>query len=652
MKRTCAAALAALTLSALVTVSASAEESQTAAEPAKPPETATRMPELVVTADRMEVRREDVGRSIDSRTSEDFKEQESSSLVDSLQTIPGVRSQNLGGPGSPGTSLVEIRGFRSSGTQLLLNGLRLNDPSSISGIADTFFAFLTTNDLRGVEVLRGGNGTLYGSDGQAGSVNMLTEMPKAGVNSKLLFRGGSYSTFEESAQISAGGEDGGMITTVTRIDSEGLNHDRNYENTTVSSVGEYKLSEEIKLTPIFRMVVAKNSLDANPALSSDGKLVTNLPSENNHSTAQAFHYGLTTEYHPAEEFTSKLSIYANNTIRSYYFEFDGFGSDSDFKGNSFNIDWQNSLAIPELASTLIAGAEYEHQDYRTITGNPDDDEGTQDRYAVFVKNRVSLLDRMLELNAGARLTHISAIDRTLPIFEASGVFKCPVVGTRVHSSVSQGFRAPSLFETQGKLVNFTTGVVDTVGNRSLKPEESLSFDAGVTQPLFDKRLEADVTFFNLASDNTILFDFSKPAYLNGGGGETQGLEYSIAALPVDWLNLRAAYTYLGKADVGGERLQRRPHNVFAIASTVNLGFANWYTELRYRDSQRIEFFGAEDTFKEDPFTILNTAITVPVSNSVELFVRGDNLFDTQYTDAGYRMPGISFFGGIRLKLGA
>lgn len=612
----------------------------------------TKLAETVVTADRIGVPREDVGRAIDTRTSDDFKEQETSSATDSLQTVAGVRAQNLGGPGSPGTTPIEIRGFRSSGTQLLFNGLRLNDPSSISGIADSLFAYLTTNDLRSFEVLKGANGTLYGSDGQAGSINMLSEMPTEGFSSDLTFRGGSFTTFEEIAKLNAGTERAKLLSTVTRLDSEGLNEDGNYENTTVSAVGEVNINEEIKVTPVFRMISAMNDLDSSPMLDTNGNLVPNQPTQSNNTHSQAYFYGLTTDYTPCEGFDSRLSLYVNDTKRSYFFDFGGgFESTADYKGGSYNVDWQNSLQIPDFNSVLISGFEYEHQ---TFDSNSDGTkvDGEQDRYAVFLKDRTAFFDKMLQLDGGVRVTHVSAIDRTFPTFELSGVFKVPTIDTRLHSSFSEGFRAPSLFELNGKLIDDITGELVTVGNKDLKAEETLSFDAGFTQPIFTDKVEFDATFFNLASDETIVFDYPNRTHFNGGGGENQGMEYSLTVSPFAWWKLRGAYTYLAKADVSGLRTQRRPYNVYAVSSSAKIYGATWYTELRYRGSEDIQFFGFEGSYKEGDYTVLDTALTVPVTKNWEVFVRGNNLFDTDYTDSGYRMPGISFFGGIRLKLGA
>ena len=614
-------------------------------------QTATPLKETVVTASRIETPKEQEGRSIDLRTREDFDEQQTSSLTDSLQTVAGVRTQNLGGPGSPGTTPIEIRGFGSSGTQLLFNGLRLNDPSSISGISESYFSYLTSNDLQSVELLKGSNGVMYGSDGRAGSLNLISEKPKEGASAELTFRGGSFQSFDEIAKLNVGNKDIGLVTTVTRLDSRGLDQGGNYENTTVASVGKVKLSEELSLSPMFRMVSAKNDLNSSPTVDANGVFIPNLPTASNQVDAKSYFYGLTGDYTPCEGFSSKLSTYANIVDRAFFFDFGGgFTSNSAFKGDSYNVDWQNALKLDALDSVLVGGMEYEHQTYDTSSGGADD-EGSQDRYAAYVKNKFSFFEKILTVDVGGRLTHVSRIDRTLPVFETAAVLNIPTLETRVHSSLSQGFRAPSLFEVQGKIIDETNGSLVNVGNNRLKPEETLSFDVGVTQPFFDKKIELDLTFFNLASQNAIVFDYPNQTHFNGGGGENQGLEYSLTTLPFDWWKIRGAYTYLAKANVGGDRIQRRPYNVFSIASSVRVGIANWYTELRFRDSEDLQFFGVTDRYRESGYTVLDTAVTVPVSSNVELFVRGNNLFDTDYTNSGYRMPGISFFGGIKLKLG-
>ena len=75
------------------------------------------------------------------------------------------------------------------------------------------------------------------------------------------------------------------------------------------------------------------------------------------------------------------------------------------------------------------------------------------------------------------------------------------------------------------------------------------------------------------------------------------------------------------------------------------------TDLRFRDSQQIEFFGEPERATEDSATVFDASLTYNLCKNTELFVRADNIFDTDYTEAGFKMPRSSVYGGIRLKLG-
>lgn len=605
------------------------------------------LPETVVVANRIQKPREDVGRSVDVRSEQEISETNSSDLSDALQTVSGLRMSNVGGPGSPGTTPIEVRGFRSSGTQLLLDGMRLNDPSSVSGTAESLFAYLTTGDLQSIEVLKGANSVLYGSDGQAGALNLLSRTPERGVYADAATRGGSYHTFQEDVDVSAAVEKAGLAASMTRIDSAGITEHGDYGNSTVSANGFYRINEQLKISPILRYVDAENNLVRGPTLDADGTFHPSEDTPHDHANAQSWFYGVRAQYDATASYSSQLSVYANNTTRRFLNEFSGVDIWSRYQGTSFNIDWQNAWKVPELASEFVGGTEYEHQGIDTFDGSIDDT-GAQDRYAAFVSDTVSFLDKAVVLNGGARLTHISATGRTDPSFEAAGVVRCPMVDTRLHSSVAQGFRAPTLYETHGAAIDYNTGAIIDVGNPDLREEKSLTFDAGVSQPLFGGILTPDVTFFNIDSRDTIVFDYVNETHLNGGDGQTQGIESSLSLKPRDWLLWRVAYTNLGKATgLDGERTPRRPYNIASTSVGVRYGAASFYTELLYRGPQDLAFFGTSERYREAAATVVNAAATYDITKNIAAFVRLDNLFDADYLEGGYKMPGFGAYGGIR-----
>lgn len=197
------------------------------------------LPETTVTATRINQDIDTIGRSVAVRDEEEFSKQQNYNITDALQTVPALRTTSLGGPGSPGVAPLEIRGFRTGGTQLLLNGMKLNDPSAISGTFDNFIPHLDLHDISQVDILKGGSGVLYGSDGQGGAVNLLMREPLKGLRAEASIEAGSFDTLSESAALNYGGESQGVIATVSRTDSNGFDIHDDYEATTASSLDRW-----------------------------------------------------------------------------------------------------------------------------------------------------------------------------------------------------------------------------------------------------------------------------------------------------------------------------------------------------------------------------------------------------------------------------
>jgi len=618
------------------------------AEPTK--ETST-TPQLLVTPSRVAIPAEKVGRDIAVVSNEEIKEQNATSLTQAIQGVAGVRMVDIGGPGSPGTTPLEIRGFRTSGTQLLYNGLTLSDPSSVSGTYEQYFSFLTLEDIDRIEVLRGGASVLYGSDAQGGAVNLIPTMPETGPAANISFQGGSYDTFIEGGMLNYGTERAGVRSTVARVDSGGLDTHGNYENTTVSLIGELKtLNDTLSITPIFRLIDAENDLDTSPALSESGELITNQDTEKNNVQAQAYLVGATLESTAMESVDNKLSVYYNDSNRDFFFDFDGFESTSNFDGRSFNVDGQSAVEVEEINGQLIAGVEFEHQEAETA-GADSSDFQQRDQTAIFLQANSDLADDLLHLTGGARVTDISNTSKTNTALEFAAAYEVPEVDGRLHTSIAEAFRAPTLFESSGEIVDFTTGELVNVGNPYLNPEEALTWDFGYEQKLLEDKLVADVTFFQGIADETIIFDFENQTHLNGGSSKTQGIETSLSYQPIQMLTLRAAYTNLDRAQgLDGERRQRTPRNWYDISATMRYEALTLFSQVLYHDSQQIDFFGESERYTEAGATTCNVSASYQLNKNLQLFVRGDNIFDADYTEAGFNMPGASVYGGLRASL--
>jgi vitamin B12 transporter len=611
------------------------------------------IPELFITANRVAVPVETVGRSIDVRHENEISAQNETNLPQALQDMPGIRSFEVGGPGAPGLANMEIRGFRTAGTALLLNGLTLRDPSAVSGTFENYLPHIATSDLDSIEVLKGGTSVLYGSDGQAGAVSLISKRPEPGLYASGTASTGSYDTYRESAILNAGDTVKGVLASVSNEDSSGIGPNGDYAGASAFVLGEYKaVPNKVSISPIFNLIDAKNDLQTGPSVDENGNLVPSQQTDRNNSNSQAYLVGATVDGVITDRSLTKTSVYTNHSDRDYFFDFGGFESRAQYSGSTFNVDFQHALSIPSYQSELMSGMQYEHQSVDTTSDGPTDSH-QRDTIAAFLHDQWSIIPERLFLGAGGRVSHVSSIDKSFASLESSASYRLTETGSRLHTSISQGFRSPTLFESSGTIVDYNTGELIRVGNPNLDPEESLSTDFGIEQEIIQGMLKGDMTVFQIDSDETIVYDYQNNRHVNGGGGKTQGIESALILRPGENINLRAAYTNLDKAEsLDGERRQRTPRNWFSISLLAE--WEDWAlaSAVRYRDSQDLSIFGSAERFSEDSAIVFDTTLSYTAFKDFVIFIKGENIFDDRYTEAGYTMPRASVYSGVRFKVTA
>lgn len=613
-------------------------------------DSATILPPTVVTATRTEMLPERVGRSLEVQTVRELEERGVVGLPDAIKDLSGVRSFSLGGPGAPGTAPIEIRGFRTGGTRLLLSGMALNDPSSVSGTYEQFFGFMDITGTARVEVLKGGAGVLYGSDAQGGVVNLILQQPADGASGQFRFEGGSFDTFTESAQAGVKGEVGSVIGAISRTDSDGLGARGDYENTTMLLNGVVEVVPgRFTVEPLFRAVIAENALQTSPTADDSGRIIPNQATERNSLEASAYFIGAVLRAAPSRLIDSTLRVYMNDTERDFFFDFSGFESKSTFQGQTVTTDLEN--IVEHHSGEFLFGAVFEHQE---VDNQSEDfrDKAEREKLGAYAFNRSAFFRDALELAGGARVTHLSDIDEVIPTLEFSANYQLVPENTILRGSIAQGFRAPTLFESKGRIVDFNNGSIIQVGNSSLQEEDSLSWDAGLRKYVFGERMQLDAAFFQIDSDETILFDFVNSTHRNGGGGKSQGIETSVSFFPCEQHSVLFAYTHLSKADgLDGRRRQRTPRNWFSLTTNSSFAALHVSATLRFRESQELEFFDVPFRVKEEQVAVLDLYSSYQLSKSVEVFLKAQNVFDVNYTEAGYQMPGAALLSGVKVGLG-
>ncbi len=202
--------------------------------------------EVQVTASSTPLMIEEVAKSADVVTGEQMRLRDEYSIAEALRLTPGFRVKQLRGPGSMTT--VRVRGLRSSDVALLVDGLRMRDPTDLQGSAVPMWENLMAVATDRVEVLRGSGSSLYGSHAIGGVTNLVSSQGGGGFHGELLAEGGGLGMFRGLAKASGGAMDNRLLYTagashlnVTR----GLDEVNPYRNTTGQGYVKYQFTPAI-----------------------------------------------------------------------------------------------------------------------------------------------------------------------------------------------------------------------------------------------------------------------------------------------------------------------------------------------------------------------------------------------------------------------
>ena len=274
-------ALLALAGTAAATMMATPAEAQISSLP----EAGTDTPPVVVTATRYPVDPRTVGSSITVIDAEELEEKQNRVVSDILRDVPGVAVSRSGPVGT--LTQVRIRGAESNQTLVIIDGVKVNDPA---GGNEFDFANLLSNDIERIEVLRGPQATLYGSNTIGGVINIITKRGKGPVTANLRAEAGSFYTVDGGASVGGGTDTvnaylgvSGYRTAGTNISENGGEDDGYWNNTVDASIGVTPL-DNVELTGTLRNVESRLQFDDFGPDTRDGFLIaTDADQENRRS---------------------------------------------------------------------------------------------------------------------------------------------------------------------------------------------------------------------------------------------------------------------------------------------------------------------------------------------------------------------------------
>ncbi len=601
--------------------------------------------EIIVTATGIEQDIEETGTAISVITEADIREQQAVSVSDLLRELPGVAVTQSGGLGSQ--TSVRIRGAESDQTLVLINGIRVNDPSSPDGAFD--FGNLTAGNIERVEVLRGANGVTWGSQAVGGVVNVITKSPTEDLT---LFAQGEYGAHDTVRMVSnASGKIGpvGLSIGGGYVSTDGIS---TYSGgTEADGYRQYSASGRLLVDLTDTIRFEANGYYADSRVDNDS-VFPPFSSDNS-------------QYSLAEEFYGSASIHATAFDGRFQnrFAFSIADINRDIinpfftslpRGRTERFEYRGDFAVSEQLR-FIFGTEMENSRYEN--SGVEDSTGID---SLFFQTVYKPVDG-LTLTGGVRHDEHDDFGGNTSL-AGNLAYRISENGPTIRASYAEGFRAPSLIDLDDRPFGY--------GTPDLQPETAKSYEIGIDQSLIGNAVQMSVTLFQRDTKNQIAFaacpvapdpapavctSGSRPfgTTLNIERNRTRGAEAILSIAPSERFSVNANFTWLDTENRStganfGNELARRPASSLYLDARYKTGFG---LDLG-ADMQMVgdSFDDLANSRRIDGYVVAGVRANMPVTSNIELFGRIDNLFDVTYeTATDFGTLGCSAYVGARAR---
>jgi vitamin B12 transporter len=619
---------------------------------------------IVVTASRTSMPLADVGGSVTIIDGVELERRQTSALSEVLRDVPGFAVSRSGVLGS--STQVRVRGAEGNHVMVMIDGVEANDLAQ----GDEFnFGHLLAADVERIEILRGPQSALWGSDALAGVINVITRRGVGPARVRAHLEGGSFGTVNAGASVSGGGErhhfsvGGAVLFAAGSNISRAGDEDDGYDNTSLSFAGGLALSPWLDLDATARHVDARNEYD-------ETDFLTGLPADSDyHSDAVQDYARVRLRLSPPGGHWSHEASAA--VARTDNENFRGEVDDGSNTGRRWTFGWQTDYRVrsggPVAAEhVLTAALEHEYEEFIQrgpvvpFVGDPNQDRDARTT-SVVGEYRIAA-ERGWTVSAGVRHDANNTF-RNDTTWRVTGTLPVAATGTRLRASYGTGSKNPTFTERFGF---FSVSVPAFVGNPDLEPERSRGWEAGLTQWWLEGRISADVVYFRerlRREINGFVFDpatFTITADNVQGTSRRDGVEATASVQVAPGWTVRGHYTWLDATQPDGfgrdARELRRPRHSGGL--NLNAEFAdgrgNVNVNYLHTGAQRDLFFPPTPPFVEEvtlaEFDLVAVAASWRLLPQATLFARVENALDEDYEEVfGFRTPGIGAFAGIRVN---
>ena len=582
------------------------------------------MKEVVVTASRLEEPLRYSPDSVTVVTEEEIQKKGGETVIDVLRDVPGVSIAQYGQFG--GTASIYLRGTNNAHTLIMVDGVKVGDPMATDGkmsISD-----LSTDNIERIEIIRGAQSVLYGSDAIGGVINIITKKGKGKPEFFLSGEGGSFETFREKIGVSGSNDKVSYSASISRLDTKGIskadedlgNTEKDpYHDTNISARLDAQITETVRAGFSVRHSKSKMDYD-DTGIDADKVQDTGITSISTNFDQDLF-----------EWWQHVIKLGTTGTKREYTAN---GAFEETYKGNTNLASWQHNFFIKDK-DTISAGFDYQEEsgDLQSVWG--DISEKKVDTKSFFVQNKLTPF-KGFSFTLGVRHDKHQTFGGE-DTYKGALAYLYEETGTKIRGSYGTGFHAPSLYQ-----------LYSSYGDENLKPEESEGYDVGIDQEFFGRKMLLSVTYFNTKIKELIDWNWTTWKYYNIGEARTKGWETSVSFKPLDWLTIDANYTYTeAKDDTTDRDLIYRPRHKGGVALSIkpleglNVTLDVQNVGKRYRNTA--------NTLEMPDYTLVNLAASYQATKRLQVFGRVDNLTDKNYQSIyQYGEPGIGVYGGIKI----
>lgn len=589
--------------------------------------------ELVVTANRVETAAEKLGSSVSVVTAADIARRQARTADEVLRDLPGLSVSRAGGPG--GVTGVRIRGAEAYYTKVIIDGVDMSDPSKPQSSFD--FANLLASDIERIEVVRGPQSLLYGSDAIGGVVNIITKKGKGEPKVSAFIEGGSRHTYNGSTNVSGSVDRVSYAFNAARSESDGISsaderngnseRDGYWNNSFTGKLG-------LRLTDIWDVEASGRFMRSRAEYDGYDYMNSRMADDNDYMVQREMSGRLATNLKLFDGRLLNTVAYTTAVVKRDIHGGDlySYGSSYGYRGESEKLEYQGTAKLAEN-HTLVFGAETKKE----LTKQEDISKDVRNE-GYFLDYQFSPIESLF-LTIGGRLDDHETYG-TNSTWRGTAAYLVDATQTRFHGSYGTGFKAPSLFQ-----LYYLYG-----GNPDLDPEKSRGWDLGVEQSFLDGKAMVDVTWFDNRFRNKI--DWVPTTgysgiYENVASARAQGVEVGAHWDIIENWRLNGSYTYTNSRDNETRRpLGSRPKHQGSVG-------VSWTPIKGLTTDANLRAVGSQYDKSADRtlggFATVDLAVSYDVTEWARIFARLENLADKKYQEVyGYGTMGRMGYVGVRV----